>query len=76
MKAFTSILAGGGIKGGQVYGATDEKGFAVAENEVSCPDFNATIAYALGMPIDKVILSPSGRPFTVAHKGQPITALF
>jgi hypothetical protein len=48
----------------------------VAEKPVTVPDFNATIAYSLGLPTDKVVYSPSGRPFQVAHKGQPITALF
>ncbi len=74
--AFTCILAGGGIKGGQVYGATDERGHSITEDGVTIPDFNATIAYALGLPLDKVIHSPSGRPFRVADKGQPIKALF
>jgi hypothetical protein len=74
--AFTCVLAGGGIRGGQVYGATDERGHGIAENGVTVPDFNATIAYALGLPLDKVVHSPSGRPFTVADKGNPIKALF
>jgi hypothetical protein len=74
--AFTCILAGGGIQGGQVYGATDASGGSIADNGVTVPDFNATIAYALGLPIDKVIDSPSGRPFRIADKGRPITALF
>ena len=39
-------------------------------------DFNATIGYALGLPLDFVVHSPSGRPFTVAHKGKPVRALF
>jgi uncharacterized protein (DUF1501 family) len=75
-KAFSSILAGGGIRGGQIYGKTDKGGHEVAEDKVSPPDFNATIAYALGLPLDQVIFSPSKRPFTVADKGQPITQLF
>lgn len=75
-KAFSCLLAGGGVQGGQVYGKTDEKGAEVVENPVSIPDFNATIAHAMGLPRDEVILSPSGRPFTVAHKGKPVTALF
>ena len=74
--AFSGMLAGGPIKGGQVYGKSDERGFRVAENGVSVPDFNATIAHAAGLPIRKVYHSPSGRPFQVAHKGNPITALF
>ena len=36
---------------------------------------NASIAYALGLPLDQVIYSPSKRPFTIADKGQPVTAL-
>ena len=75
-KAFSCVLAGGGIRGGQVFGATDEKGFAVAEKQVTVPDFNATIAYALGLPLDQVLYSPSKRPFTVADKGKPVTELF
>jgi len=75
-KAFTTLLAGGGIRGGQVYGASDEKGFAVKDRPVSIPDFNATIAYGLGMPLDQVLYSPSQRPFTVADKGKPLTELF
>lgn len=75
-KVFSCVLAGGGIQGGQVYGASDESAHSVAENPVTVPDFNATIAYSLGLPTDKVVYSPSGRPFQVAHKGQPITALF
>lgn len=73
---FSCALAGGGIQGGQIYGASDERASAVADNAVTVPDFNATIAYALGLPVDKVVYSPSGRPFTIADKGQPIKALF
>lgn len=74
-KAFSSVLWGGGIAGGQVYGKTD-KGIEVTENKVSVPDFNATIAYALGLPLDMVLYSSTKRPFTVTDKGQPITSLF
>ena len=75
-KAFSGLLAGGGIKGGQVYGKTDAGGMNVVENKVKVQDFNATIATALGLPIDKILHSPSGRPFQVAHKGKPIKDLF
>ncbi len=73
---FTCVLAGGGIRGGQVYGATDERGDKAVENPVTIPDFNATIGYALGLPLDQVIYSPSKRPFTIADKGKPLTQLF
>jgi len=74
-KAFSSVLAGGGIKGGTVYGKTDEGGENVIENAVKIPDFNATIAYAMGLPLDQILYSPSKRPFTVAHKGEPVLDL-
>ncbi|MDH4476381.1 MAG: DUF1501 domain-containing protein, partial [Verrucomicrobiaceae bacterium] len=57
-------------------GASDERGNTVAEGVVSIPDFNATIGYALGLPLDQVLFSPSKRPFTVADKGKPLAHLF
>lgn len=75
-KAFTCLMAGGGVEGGQAYGKKDERGFEVAEGKLAPPDFNATIAYAMGLPLDQVLYSPSKRPFTIADKGQPITAIF
>lgn len=75
-KAFSCLLAGGGVQGGQAYGKTDPEGREVIENKVLVPDLNATIAYALGLPTDKVLHSPSGRPFQIAHKGKPVTSIF
>ena len=74
--AFSSVLAGGGFKGGYVHGKTSEGAEEVIEGSMTIPDFNATIAYALGIPVDHVLYSPTVRPFTVAHKGKPQTALF
>ncbi len=73
---FSSVLIGGGIKGGTKWGSTDKAGAAPVDGKVSPPDINATIGYALGLPLDQVIYSPSKRPFTVADKGQPLTHLF
>ncbi len=75
-KAFTTWLAGGGIRGGITWGETNENGTEIAENKTTVPDFNATIAYALGLPVEHIVTSPSRRPFTVAHKGQPVTQVF
>eukprot|EP01025_Chloroclados_australasicus_P003306 TRINITY_DN107739_c0_g1_i1.p2 TRINITY_DN107739_c0_g1~~TRINITY_DN107739_c0_g1_i1.p2 ORF type:complete len:109 (+),score=17.65 TRINITY_DN107739_c0_g1_i1:1-327(+) len=75
-KAFSGLLMGGGIQGGVKYGKTDKEGREVEENLVEVPDFNATIGYALGLPLEKDVFSPSRRPFRVAHKGKPITSLF
>ena len=71
-QAFSCVLAGGGIRGGQIHGKSDERGAKVVENEVAVPDLNATIGYALGLPLDLVLYSPSKRPFTVASKGKPV----
>lgn len=75
-QAFTCLLAGGGIRGGTRYGKTDAEGREVEQDLVTVPDFNATIAYAIGIPLDTEVFSPSRRPFKVADDGQPVTALF
>ena len=72
---FSTVLAGGGIRGGQLYGSSDSAGHAVDQDGVSPADFNATIATALGLPLTKEIFSPTGRPFKVAHDGKPIAKL-
>jgi len=70
---FSAFLAGGGIKGGVMYGDVDETGRSPIEGKPIKPeDLNATIAYALGLPLNDVQYSPSGRPFTIAHKGEPL----
>lgn len=75
-KAFSAALFGGGVRAGSVYGATDKTGGEVTDGEMKIPDFNATIAHALGLPVDQVVMSPNLRPFKVADKGRPVTALF
>lgn len=75
-KAFSAAMFGGGVKGGAVYGSTNKTGEEVIENEIKVPDFNATIGYALGLPLDEVVIAPSGRPFKLADKGKPVTAIF
>ena len=74
-KAFTCLLAGGGVRGGMRWGATDAQGREIVADPVTVPDFNATIAHALGLPLDAVVHSPSGRPFRVADKGLPVLEL-
>jgi hypothetical protein len=48
-KGFTVWLAGGGIKGGLQYGATDELGYAAVENVINVHDLHATMLYLLGI---------------------------
>ena len=75
-KCFSALLAGGGVRGGQVHGASDEDGEAPARDRVLVPDFNATLAHALGCDLKRVVHAPDGRPFTVADKGSPVLSLF
>lgn len=71
--SFSTLLAGGGVKGGYIYGKSDERGHYAEENGVGMEELNATIAYAMGISINKTIFSPGGRPFKVSHGKQPIT---
>jgi hypothetical protein len=78
--AFSCVLAGGGVKGGIKYGETDNEAKKVKDKPVTIQDFNATIAHALGLPHDLVLMSPSKRPFKMAgpdkEEGKPITSIF
>ena len=62
-RAFCSWMAGGGIKGGQAYGATDEFGYEVAENKVHVHDLHATILHQLGFDHEKLTYRYNGRDF-------------
>lgn len=76
--AWSTLLAGGGVQGSAVYGKTDAKAEKVTENGVTPQDFNATIAYALGVQHDQVVHDEtSGRPFRMGGiEGKPVTAIF
>ena len=73
---YTCMLAGGGVKGGKKYGKTDSQGNKIIKDRVKVRDFNATIAYAMGLPLNHVEISPGGRPFRIADKGKPVKAIF
>ena len=60
---FTCWLAGGGVKGGQVHGATDEFGFAAVENKVAVHDLHATMLHLLGFDHEKLTYRYAGRDF-------------
>ena len=73
---FSTALAGGGIKRGYVHGASDDAGGKVKDNPVTVGEFHATIAHALGLPLETPAISGSGRPFQIGNKGQPVLSLF
>jgi hypothetical protein len=62
-KAFTTVLAGGGIRGGTIYGATDEFGLAATENPVHVHDLHATILALLGFDHKQLTYRYNGRDF-------------
>ncbi|MBT7865388.1 MAG: DUF1501 domain-containing protein, partial [Opitutales bacterium] len=62
-RAFTMWLAGGGVKGGHVHGATDDFGFNVTENPVHVHDLNATLLHLLGFDHERLTYRFQGRDF-------------
>jgi uncharacterized protein (DUF1501 family) len=60
---FTTLLAGGGIRGGMAYGATDEFCFKSVENRVHVHDLHATILHVLGIDHERLTYRYSGRDF-------------
>src|SRR3989442_7163764 len=60
---FSMFMAGGGVKGGMTYGATDEFGFKAVENRVSIHDLHATILNRLGIDHEKLTYRYAGRDF-------------
>jgi hypothetical protein len=60
---FSMWLAGGGVKGGQVYGATDEIGFQAVENKVHVHDLHATILHLMGFDHERFTYRYAGRDF-------------
>jgi uncharacterized protein (DUF1501 family) len=74
---WTMLMGGGGIKGGQVIGASDEIGAYPKDRPISPPDVAATVYKALGIDIETPIVGPSNRPVPVVDYGHhPIAELF
>jgi hypothetical protein len=62
-EGFTVWLAGGGVRGGTVHGATDEMGMKAVENVVTMHDLHATILHLLGLDHEKLTYRSAGRDF-------------
>lgn len=75
--AFSTVLAGGGVKGGYIHGATDERGGKVMKDPVTVGDLHSTIGWAMGISPEAKIVSPSGRPFVVGDRtAKPVRSIF
>ncbi len=75
-QAFSLALAGAGVKGGQVIGATDPKGIEVVERPVSVPDLFCTFCRALGVNPRREYLSNVGRPIKIVETGAAVEEVF
>ncbi|HEY7156757.1 MAG TPA: DUF1501 domain-containing protein [Gemmataceae bacterium] len=72
---YTTVLAGGGVRGGSVYGSSDRIGAYPATDPVTPGDLAATIFWRFGIEADTEVRDQTGRPFRLAE-GQPLTRLF
>jgi uncharacterized protein (DUF1501 family) len=66
---FTTVLAGGGVKGGMAYGATDEFGYKAVENKVHVHDLQATILHLMGLDHTRLTYRYSGRDYRLTDVG-------
>jgi hypothetical protein len=71
-KAWTTLLAGGGIKTGQVVGKTDKAGAEVVEGQTRGIDFMATVCTALDIDYTKEFTTPVGRPMRTVDKNEKV----
>jgi hypothetical protein len=72
---YSLVMAGGGIRGGRVHGASDSRAAEPKESPVSPEEIHATIYHALGIPADAHIHDNVGRPMAL-YSGKPIAGLF
>jgi hypothetical protein len=72
----SALLAGGGIKGGQVYGSSDKIAAYPKDSPVSPEDYLATIYHALGLPPELEVPDREGRPHRIVENGKPVLNLF
>jgi uncharacterized protein (DUF1501 family) len=73
--AGVACLGGGGVKMGQVVGATNKLGEFVTDNPVSPQDIAATIYHTLGVPLNRWFKTQDGRPIELIPEGKPVRQL-
>ena len=66
-KGYTTLMAGGGVKGGFSYGATDQYGYEAIEGRMHTHDWHATILHLLGLDHEKLTYRHAGRPFRLTN---------
>ena len=73
---FSCLFAGGGVKGGQVIGSSDEDAMQPKDRPVKVSHLHASICHALGIDPDKEVMTPLQRPMKLVDKGKPVDELF
>ncbi len=74
--AFSILMAGAGVQGGQVIGSSDKIAGEVADRPITAQDMAATILYALGIDHERILHTPLGRPVPLVDGGRPVYELF
>ena len=74
-QCYTALFAGGGVRGGAIYGSSDKNGAYPATNPTRPDDLAATIFWALGIDPETEVYDVQGRPLPIAA-GRPITEIF
>jgi len=74
-KCFSIVLAGGGFKKGQIYGASDSTGAEPDHDPLTVEDMAATVYHQLGIDPDKRIMSPGNRPIDIVRGGKVVAEL-
>jgi hypothetical protein len=75
-RAWSVVVGGAGIKGGQAIGATNEDGTEVVGEPYSSEDLMASVCHALGVSLETQFTSKNGRPMKIANSGKIIKGLF
>ncbi|HEV3385801.1 MAG TPA: DUF1501 domain-containing protein [Gemmata sp.] len=73
---FSCLFAGGGVKGGQVIGSSDEDGMMPKDRPVKVSHLHGSICHALGIDSDKEVMTPLQRPMKLVDNGKPVNELF
>ena len=77
-RCWSTVVAGGGMKGGQAVGATNEDGTAVADgvDPIKSEDLMASVLKGLGISLETTYTSKNNRPMKIANSGKVIKELF
>src|SRR5205814_1320350 len=74
-RAFCALLAGGGVRGGQVLGASDDRGMGPAERGFTPEQVAATFYHSLGIDYRREYHTPTGRPIMIVRDGSVIPGI-